>query len=345
MELALDIFNTDDFRATTMTEMVGDIDYVPTMLEERGYFTTRPIRTTTVTFVRKDRTLELVPTTERGAPEPLLGRQAKDAIQVDTPRIAMRDRVTASEVRDQLRPELPFQVRLDNANAIVAEHQTEMVDRIRLTRENHRFGALQGKILDADGTSVVANFFDLFGIPEPAEIALDIENTPEGQLRSKIEALIVRPMKRALKGRWTSATRIHAFVGDTFWDKLWQHKDIRNAFLNTPNAANLLEARSWTEFTFAGVTFEHWDDGEWTELSIGAEKARFFPVNAYDTMFEFLAPGEDWTEIGAPGRDLYSIVSPDNRINMQEFVDIYVRTYPLYANKAPQSLMKARSGA
>lgn len=345
MELALDIFATDDFKATTVTDMVGDIDYVPTELEDRGYFITRPVRTETITFIRRDYTLELVPTTERGTPEPLTTRQKRDALQIETPRIALRDRITAREAANLLNPALPYQVRLDNANALVAERQANMVDRIRLTRENHRFGALQGKILDADGVSVVANFFEEFGIVEPAEIALDIANTPDGALRPKLENLIVRPMKSALKGRWNAMTGVHAFVGDAFWDDLWKHSEVVNAFRNTPRATELMEARSWTRLEFAGIVFEHWDDGDWTELSIGTDKARFFPVGAYDTLYEFLAPGEDWEEIGAPGRDLYSVVSPDNRINMHEWTDVYVRTYPLYANKAPQSLLKARRGA
>lgn len=345
MELALDIFRTDDFAATTMTEMVGDIDYVPTELESRNYFITKPVRTETITFIRKDRTLELVPTTERGTPEPLPSRQARDAIQIETPRIAMRDRITAREAANLLNPALPFEIRLDNANALVAERQADLVDRIRLTREYHRFGALQGKVLDADGVSVVADFFELFGIAEPAEIALNIAGTADGDLRPKIENLIVKPMRRALKGRWTSGTRIHAFVGDAFWDDLWKHPEVREAFRTSQRGMELLESRAWTSFSFAGVDWENWYDEDYTELAIGTDKARFFPVGAYDTMFEYLAPGEDWEEINQPGRDLYSVVSPDNRINMHEWTDVYVRTYPSYVNKAPQSLLKARRGA
>jgi hypothetical protein len=344
-ELALDIFRTDDFSATTMTDMVGDIDYVPGELESRNIFVTKPIRTETVTFIKKDRTLELVPTSERGTPEPLPGRQAKSAIQIETPRLAMRDRISAREVANLLNPALPYQIRLDNANALVAERQGELVDRIRLTREYHRFGALQGKILDADGTSVVADFFDLFDIAEPAEIGLNITGTAAGALRAKIENLIVMPMRRALKGRWTAGTVINAMVGDAFWDDLWKHPDIQNAFLNTPRAQELLEGRAWTTFEFAGVRWEHWYDQDYTELAIGTDKARFYPTGAYDTFFEFLAQGEDWEEVNQPGRDLYSVVSPDYRPNMHEWTDVYVRTYPLYAMKAPQALLKARRGA
>lgn len=345
-ELALDIFRTDDFRATTMTDMVGDIDYVPTTLEQRGIFITKPIRTETVTFIKKDRTLELVPTSERGTPEPLPGRQARSAIQIETPRLAMRDRISAREAANLLNPVLPYQIRLDNANALVAERQTELVDRIKLTREYHRFGALQGKVLDADGTTVVADFYDLMGQTEPTEIALDIANTPEGELRAKIETLVVRPMKRTLKGRWINGqSRINAMVGDTFWEALWKHVDVRNAFLNTPRAAELLEGRAYGTFEFAGVLWENWDDMDHDDLAIGADKAKFYPTGTANTFYEYLAPGEDWEDVNQPGRDLYSIVSPDNRINMSEYVDVYVRTYPLYACLAPQSLFRARSGA
>lgn len=344
MELALDIFKTDDFAATTMTDMVGDVDYVPGELESRNIFVTKPVRTETITFYKKDRTLELVPTSERGSPEPLPGRQARSAVQIETPRIAMRDRITAREAANLLNPVLPYEVRFDNANALVAERQQELVDRIKLTREYHRFGALQGKILDADGTTEVANFYDLFGIAEPAEVALDIANTATGQLRSKIENLIVLPMRQSLKGRWVSGqTKIHAMVGTTFYQDLINHEEVRQTYLNHAAAAELREGTIYGTFEFAGVIWEHWYDQEYDDLSIGATKARFYPTGANDTFFEFLAPGEDWEDINQPGKDLYSIVSPDFRPNMSEWTDVYVRTYPLYAMKAPQALRSARS--
>jgi len=344
-ELALDIFRTDDFRATTMTDMIGDVDYVPTELMDRGWFIRKPIRTETVTFIKKDKTLELVPTSERGTPENLPSRQVRGALQIETPRLAMRDRITAREVANLLSPVLPFQIRLDNANDLVTERQGDLIDRINLTKEAHMFGALQGKVLDADGVSIVADYFDLFDIPEPAEIGLNIAATPVGQLRAKLEALITRPMRRALKGRWTTGTRVHAFVGDDFWNALINHDEVRQTYLNTAAAAQLRDPTAWGTFTFAGITFENWYGEDYEELEIAPTKARFFPVGARDTFFEFLAPGEDWEEVGALGRELYSVVSPDNRINMNEWVDVYVRSYPLYAMKAPQALMKARVGA
>lgn len=344
-ELALDIFETDDFKPTTMTEMVGDVDVVPGEIEARGYFIKKPVRTETITFIKKDRTLELVPTSERGTPENLSYRQQKSALRIEGPRLALRDRVSAREAANLLSPVLPYQVRLDNANDLVAERQADQKDRINLTREVLRFGALtQAKLIDADGVTVIADFYELMDIPEPAEIALNIAGTPNGQLRQKIENLIVRPMRRALKGRWRGNTSVHAFVGDAFFSDLMQHNDVRETYLATQAARELRDPTAWTSYTFAGVTFENWWDDNHEELAIGTDKARFFPVNAADTFYEYLAPGEDWTDIGQLGEEWYSIVSPDNRINMKEHVDIYTRTYPFPVMKAPQALMKARRG-
>lgn len=345
-ELALDIFETDDFKPTTMTEMVGDVDTVPGEIEARGWFIKKPLRTETVTFLKKDRTLELVATSERGTPEHLTTRQAKSALRIEGPRLALRDRISAREAANLLNPVLPYQVRLDNANDLVAERQQELKDRINLTREYMRFGALQGKIYDADGVTVVSDFYELMGIAEPAEIGLNIAGTANGALRGKIEDLIVRPMRAALKGRWRQGqTKVHALVGDAFWRDLMQHNDVRETYLATEAARQLRDPTAWTTYEFGGVVWENWYGEEYDELTIATDKARFFPVGAYDTFFEFLAPGEDWTEIGQLGEEWYSIVSPDNRINMKEHVDVYCRTYPFPVMKAPQALLRARRGA
>lgn len=345
-ELALDIFRTDDFRATTVTEMVNEIEQVPGELEARGIFQRKPLRTETVTMYRKDGTLELVPTTERGTPEPLPTRYARSAVQIETPRLAMRDRINAREAQFMLAPVLPAAVRLDNANQLVVERQGDLVDRINFTKEAHRFACVSaGKILDADGVSVVADFYELFNIPQPVMIPLNLAGTAVGDLRFKIEDLIVRPMRQALKGRRTQGTRINAMVGNEFWRRLLGHEEVRQTYLNTAEARELRNGTLDGRFEFAGVTWENWDGSDFEELEIAADEARFYPTGARDMFFEYLSPGEDWEDIGALGRELYSVVSPDNRINMNEYADVYVRSYPLYAVKAPQALLRARSGA
>jgi hypothetical protein len=95
-EMALDIFRTDDFRATTMTEMVEDIDYVPYELDNLAIFEPVYLNTTTVTLYQEQGELTRIPTTERGAPEPTATRRGRVLRQFEGHRLAMKCRTCSA---------------------------------------------------------------------------------------------------------------------------------------------------------------------------------------------------------------------------------------------------------
>ena len=345
MEETLDIFRTDDFRATTMTEMVGDIDTVPTYLDDLGIFEADSIRTTTVTLKARNGHLTRVATSERGAPEQVPDRKDWTVRQIEAPRLAQRDRINASEVQNLLNPYLPKEMRLQNANELVAERFQDLKDNDANTKEAHRFGALQGQVLDADGTRVVSDFYEEFGFVKPAAVPLDITATPARELRGVIEDSVVMPMKKALRGRWTPRTQIHALASNGFWGKLRDAEATQRVF---ELAAAYDQTRKLAEGTiggtieFGGVVWHHYlgDDAETLQVPDG--DAIFFPKGAKDMFKVYYTPGESFEEVNAKNKEVYGIVSPDNRQNMNEWVDVYVRSYPLFACLCPQALMTAR---
>lgn len=340
MELALDIFRTDDFVATEMTEMVGDIDTVPNQLATMGIFEDEYLRTTTVTLVAKDNLLERVATSERGAPEQLKGRSGRTLRQLEGPRLAQRDRINSKEVENLLNPMLPTATRLDNAMELVAERQKALKDDDENTREYHRFGALSGIILDADGTTEVADFYEEFGIAQPAAIELDLATITADDLRGDIDETIIMPMRRILKGRLTPNTRYQALVSDEFWSKLIRHPGVQRIWELQESKVDMLgESMAWKSLTFGGVTWHHYYGSDDETLQVPAGQAKVFPTGAKDVFKAYHFPGESFTEVNEKAKDIYSVVSPDNRPNMFEWVDIYVRSYVLYACLAPQALM------
>jgi hypothetical protein len=66
----------------------------------------------------------------------------------------------------------------------IAQRSADLRQRNEYTLEAHRLGALQGKILDADGTTVVRDFWAEFGISEPAEIFFDFAAIAAGRSSS-----------------------------------------------------------------------------------------------------------------------------------------------------------------
>lgn len=342
-ELALDIFRTDDFRATTMTELVGDIDYVPYELEAMQIFEPVYLRTTTVTLYEEDGQLHRIPTSERGSPEPLATRRGRTIRQIEGIRIAKRDRVMSHEIQDLVNPRLPTATRLMNANDLVQERQTELLDDLKYTEEFHRLGALQGVVMDADGTTELNDWFDEFGIAPPVDVTFDMDNMDEGELRQFIDENINTPILRALRRRRRPGTTIHALAGDEFWQKLISHPGYERLFLVDSLQARreaFGESMLWQSKEFAGVTWHHYYGDDDQELEIPADEAIFFPMGAKGVFKVYYMPGEQIGEANERAKEYYSIVSPDHRINMNEWVDIRVRAYPLFTCLCPQALLR-----
>lgn len=361
MEELLSIFRNDAFSATTLDQVAPNIPYMPSYLSTLGIFggaASRPIRTKSVEIFTENGVIQMVPTTERGAPDPLPTRGTRDLRTLYTYRLSQRDRLYASEIQDIISMPLGSARQLRAMTEEIAERATVLRQNNEYTHENHRLGALQGKILDADGTSVVRNFWTEFGVAEPAEIFFDFASIADGTLQEFIETNVVRPMIRALGNRANAGTRINALVGDSFWNKLIRHKDVVESYRLAAQANSALgnallnnrlgqpdngRGTAWGEFTWGGVTWINYMGTLNNEIAIGAEKARFFPVGATDVFRVYWSPGERIIDVNTRGQNAYLIISPDPRPNMGEYVDLFFRNYPLYACIFPQGLLRGRS--
>jgi hypothetical protein len=360
MEEILSIFRNDAFTATTLDRVAPNIPYIPSYLGSLNLFDDRPIRTRTVEVWTESGVIQMVPTSEIGAPDPLPTRGYSELRTLRTYRLSQRDRMKSDEIQDLISMPLGSAQQLRGMAEEIAQRSSQLRQNNEYTHENHRLGALQGKILDADGTTVVRNFWTEFGVTEPAEIFFDFASIAAGTLQQFIEDNVARPMRRALQGRLNPGTRIHALVGDAFWSKLIAHADMRaivaaRATADAAFAAALMNGRlgtgnngvfgttAWGQVDFGGVTWINYMGTVNGEIAIGAEKARFFPVGATDVFRVYWSPGERIRDVNTKGQKAYLILQPDPREQMQEYVDIFFRNYPLYACIFPQGLLKGRS--
>ncbi len=188
-----------------------------------------------------------------------------------------------------------------------AERMGDVRDDMDLTHEFHRLGALQGKLLDADGTSVLYDYFDEFGIPEP--VAIDFElGTANTKVRLKC-AEVKRKMVRSAKGALTNSTRIHALCGDDWYDKLIEHDSVKRTYENWAAAADLREDRTFESFPFAGIVFHNYrgtDDN--SEVAIPVDEAKFFPVGARGVFKKYMSPANEFAPfVNTKGQDTYAL--------------------------------------
>ncbi len=337
----MDIFEQDAFSMVSMTSALENSPYQPGRLGQMGLFKENPIRTETVGIEQRDGVLSLIKTSERGAPIEQGQSKKRTMRNFSTVRIAKGDIIYASEIQNirAFGSESEFQ----QVQAEVADRYTDLQSDMQLTHEHMRLGAIQGNVLDADGTTVINNWFTEFGITEAAEVNFDLGNPSpaQGAIRKKC-AQIKRQMMKASKGGWVEGqTRIHAMCGDTFWDDLITHSEVERTYLNHSAAMSLREDIVYQSFNYGGITFENYrgtDDG--STVAIGADKARFFPVGGKDVFELALSPAEPYEFVNTKGKFEYGMLIPDRDRNMWVKTELY--SYPLYVCKRPGMLQRAK---
>lgn len=337
----LDIFNNDAFSTVQLSSAIDRVETVPRELGSRGIFVDNPVRTEKIAVEDREGTLSLIQTSQRGAPLDNKGPDKRKIRDFRTSRIAKKATIHAHELQflrgfgqeQQIQMAMEEVTRrLSGPNGLLAEVET--------TWENMRLGAIQGIVTDADA-SVIYNYYTQFGITQVAEIAFDLTNTADGDLRAMIMKDVIRKMERAAKG--LTFNGILAFCGDEFYDALIKNPEVRQTYLNHSAAADLREeyARS---FPFGGVTWINYrgtDDN--SKVAIAADKVRFIPAGASGAFETAWSPGETFSDIGSLGQPYYAMIEPEQR-SEPRFVDVEVYSYPLFLAKRPDMLLRGRAG-
>jgi hypothetical protein len=347
----LDIFNQDAFDTVSLTGAFNRQPFRPTMLGSMpGLFDPVPIRNKYVAIEQRNGVLKLILATERGAPIDQRTTEKRDIRNFGIHRLAKGDTIMADELTgirefgsetelSQVMAEV--QRRYTGANGIQAD--------ISLTFEHMRLGAVQGIVLDADG-STLENWFTEWSATQATEInfALTTATTNIRGLCNQVR----RQMQRAAAGSWMPTTQVHALVGDAFWDAFVDHPKVRDTYLSWSAAAELREANEFDTFYFGKIYWhnyrgtDNYDEGatdgtaDASTVGIPTDKAKFFPVNAPGVFQHVMGPAEFMPWINTLGQPVYGMQIPDR--DRGAWVKVEVYSYPLFLCTRPAMLQRAR---
>lgn len=335
----LDIFGSDAFSARSLTSAVESVPYQPNLLGSLPIFDPVPVRTDLIEIESRDGVLSVIQTDQRGAPPAQRTTEKRQMRGFKTVRIAKMDTIRAAELQG-IRP-------FGSESELVAV-QSEVMRRLsgptgllrdlELTWENHRLGAVQGQVLDADGSTLI-DWFSAFGVTQPTEIDFALTTTTT-DVQAKCRS-VVRAMMKAAKGAWLPSTRIYGLASDEFFDALTNHDRVRDTFLSWQAAQELRRDMAFASFDFGGITFLNYrgtDDG--STVAVAANKCKFFPVGAPGVFQVAMSPGENLEFVNTLGRPVYAMTVPDRDRNMK--VDIEVYSYPLFICTRPLMLQRAK---
>jgi hypothetical protein len=145
----------------------------------------------------------------------------------------------------------------------VMQLQTEVARRLagpiglqsnmEFTFEHMRLAAIQGLLIDADG-STLFDWFAEFGITAATEVAFDLNHASsvDGALRIQCNK-VVRAVARASQGAFTTQTVVMGMCGDDFWDALVTHPDVTKTYYNWAAAQELRQGTAFGAMRFGGI--------------------------------------------------------------------------------------------
>ncbi|GBQ23129.1 putative phage protein GP20 [Gluconacetobacter sacchari DSM 12717] len=343
--VSLNVFNRDPFTTMELTSYVDKVPFNPTGIGDLGLFEDLPIRTSFLMVEERDQKLVVIPTSPRGAPATERDTEKRKARFFQVPRLAHGDTIYATELQNVrafgTQTEL-MQVQDEVSRRLVGP--TGLTSNMEYTWELHRLGAIQGKLLDADGT-VLYDWAQEFEIERPAEIGFNLTAADPvlGSLRIQCNK-IVRAMMRAAQGAWLPSTRVMAMCGDDFWDALITHKDVLTTYFNWEAARELRKGTAFEAMDFGGISwFNYRGSNDNTTVAVPPDKVKFFPQGAPGVFQRALAPAEAAQWVNTLGKPIYVIPIFDRDRNFWWRMETY--SYPLHICTRPEILQSGRIGA
>jgi hypothetical protein len=205
---------------------------------------------------------------------------------------------------------------LETINEKVLEKFQQARDIFDITDEYRKVKALQGVVLDADGTNQLFNSYTFFGITKKSidfKLGSTSENIPG----------IVRNLKRYLEDNLMGETMtgVRVFVGDKFYDRLVNHPSVKEIWLNWSGAQSRLGTDLRTGFELEGVVFEEYrgmvpkPDGSGAIRFIEEDKGIAVPMGTRNTFKRFVAPADYIETVNTLGQPYYAsqVVMEDKR--------------------------------
>jgi hypothetical protein len=292
------IFDDDAFSVATLTAAINEQEYLPGRIGALGLFEEEGVTTLTVQIEKDGDTLALVPAGERGVSGLVVGGSKRILIPFNTVHLPQRFAINADEIQG-IRA-FGTLTELQAVQDVVSRRLAKARRQLDATHEFQRMGAIKGQVLDADGTSVLLDIYDRFGVTRQ-ELSMGLNSADANVQVQCVEALDMQ--EEALGSVTTTGSR--ALCGKTFWAKLIAHKSVMQTYLATQQAA-ALRGDGRESFDFGGITWERYRGKVAGVAFIADDEARLIPEGVPELFISAFAPADYMETVNTLGLPYYS---------------------------------------
>lgn len=331
---ALDVFKGDGYSLMSLTDTINKLPHKPMRLNDMGLFEESGIEDLVVALEEKAGTLELVPNIARGADGLMVTDDKRVLRNLALAHLPQRGAVMADEVQG-IRA-FGATTERDQIDAKVNRELQRMKDKLDVTIEWMKIGALKGLILQIDKSGNVTTLYNLFTelgvVQQTYGMDLDDAGTDVPEQCRIITRLIEAELGAA------GYQRIHAFCGPDFIDMLVKHASVKQYVVNWNAAAQFLQDDlRYAAVKVGNVVFEEYRGLVNGTKYIEDDEAFFFPLGVPDMFKCYFGPANYVETVNTTGLPYYA---KQEMMKFDKGVDFESQSNPLPINKRPRAVIK-----
>lgn len=321
-------FDSDIFSLQSLTAAINEVPYQPRRIGEMGLFDEEGIMTTSVVVEKQGHQLGLVPAKERGAPGQVVGGDKRTGITFSAVHLPTVATIMADEVQNVR--SFGSEDQAQALQTVVNARLAKMAQRLEVTAEFHRIGAIRGQLLDADASTVLLNLYTAFDVSqETVNFVLDTATT-------KVQEKCLDVLEKIETGLGDLAfTGVTVFCGSSFWRKLIGHAKIEEAYKY--QQSERLRADGREAFSFGGMTFERYRGGVGGTPFVPATKAYAVPMGASDLFITRYAPANYADTVNTIGLPMYAST---DELGHNKGVELEGQSNPIHLCTRPQAVIE-----
>ena len=272
------------FGVQALTTAVNKLEPGASQIRELGVFEPEYLTTTYVDIEFQDGKVHLIASKERGTDGQAVESPKRTVRTVKIPHLPIHDVIRADEVQN-LRAFGSTQAAtvMDKVNEKLAGGKSD----IEYTREHLMLGALQGKILDADGSTIL-DLNTEFGVARKMQnFEFSNDKTQVGRVLDKLLSEQRQKFKGAQVRGWV------VYCGIEFLSALKEHKSIFEVYKRYDEARAYRDGDTLNpvEFVHKGIRFIEYAGHFGSAADIAADKAILLPVGR-NLFKEYFAPAD-----------------------------------------------------
>ncbi|MBP2291040.1 major capsid protein [Azospirillum rugosum] len=340
------------FDVMTLTTAVNNVPYTPQFLGSLGddLFLSEGVRTTDIAIQETNGNLEVIKTSERGAPAEQSTNPKRNLRKASTVRIAKQAHVNADEVQNALGDAaLTGTPQLQTLEALInerAEGAFGLRAQVELTHEYHRLGGIKGVVLDKDGAELY-DWYNFFGISPLADHTTNFGAlTTDGGTFEQECMQLVREMTTELEGLPIVSMQPVVLCGDNYYDRVYTNKEVKAARKNRDagRGGDVFEkSKAFSSFSFGGITFANYRGTKDGKVGIGKDEGRMFPLGVKGLFQMLFGPPDLLGMANFKGLPIYMYMPPEEQTIRRATVE--AQSDPLTLCVRPRALRRLKHEA